>query len=169
MQPPIQVFGTEGRYATALYSAATKKKALDTVEKDLKTFQATLKKDARLADFLADPSIKKSLKADGLSGACDKLKMNELSKNLFLALAENGRFNMAESVAAAFSTIMAAHRGEVVCEITTAKVIIWLANDRDAGTGQTGLEELHLREERNSWISGPTCCIHSSKFQGFLL
>ena len=31
------------------------------------------------------------------------------------------------------------------------------------------LEELHLREERNSWISGPTCCIHSSKFQGFLL
>ena len=93
-------------------------------QKDLKTFQATLKKDARLADFLADPSIKKSLKADGLSGACDKLKMNELSKNLFLALAENGRFNMAESVAAAFSTIMAAHRGEVVCEITTAKVII---------------------------------------------
>jgi len=72
VQPPIQVFGTEGRYATALYSAATKKKALDTVEKDLKTFQATLKKDARLADFLADPSIKKSLKADGLSGACDK-------------------------------------------------------------------------------------------------
>ena len=137
MQPPIQVFGTEGRYATALYSAATKKKALDTVEKDLKTFQATLKKDARLADFLADPSIKKSLKADGLSGACDKLKMNELSKNLFLALAENGRFNMAESVAAAFSTIMAAHRGEVVCEITTAKVIIWLANDRDAEPGQT--------------------------------
>merc|ERR1712037_513801 len=36
VQPPIQVFGTEGRYATALYSAATKKKALDTVEKDLK-------------------------------------------------------------------------------------------------------------------------------------
>ena len=33
----------------------------------------------------------------------------------------------------------------------------------------TPLEELHLREERNSWISGPTCCIHSSKFQGFLL
>lgn len=123
VQPPVQVFGIEGRYATALYSAATKKKALDIVDKDLKTFQATLKTDPRLADFLADPSIKKSLKVDGLTGACDKLKMNELSKNLFLALAENGRFNLAESVAAAFSTIMAAHRGEVVCEITTAKVL----------------------------------------------
>merc|ERR1712141_7014 len=69
VQPPVQVFGIEGRYATALYSAATKKKALAAVEKDLKTFEATLKKDARLADFLA------------------------------------------------------AHRGEVVCEITTSKAL----------------------------------------------
>jgi F-type H+-transporting ATPase subunit O len=45
VQPPVQVFGTEGRYATALYSAATKKKALEAVEKDLNTFQATLQKD----------------------------------------------------------------------------------------------------------------------------
>ena len=122
VQPPIQVFGTEGRYATALYSAATKKKSLDAVEKDLKTFHDTLKKDTRLSEFLADPSIKKSLKADGLNAACDKLKMNELSKNLFMALAENGRFNMVGNVTNAFNTIMAAHRGEVVCEVTTAKV-----------------------------------------------
>ena len=122
VQTPIQVFGTEGRYATALYSAATKKKALDAVEKDLKTFSQTLKKDGRLADFLADPSIQKSLKAQGLVSACDKLKMNELSKNLFLALAENGRFSLVEAVATSFNTIMAAHRGEVVCEVTTAKV-----------------------------------------------
>ena len=122
IQPPVQVFGTEGRYATALFSAASKKKSLDAVEEDLKTFQATLKKDQRLADFLADPSIKRGLKAQGLASACDKLKMNELSKNLFLALAENGRFGVAEAVVNSFSTIMAAHRGEVVCEVVTAKV-----------------------------------------------
>lgn len=34
-QPPIQVYGLEGRYATALYSAATKQKKLDQVEKEL--------------------------------------------------------------------------------------------------------------------------------------
>jgi len=39
LQPPIQVFGLEGRYATALFSAASKQKALDTVEKDLINFQ----------------------------------------------------------------------------------------------------------------------------------
>jgi hypothetical protein len=31
---------------------------------------------------MLDPSVKKHTKADGLTGACDKLKMNPLSKNL---------------------------------------------------------------------------------------
>ncbi len=34
-QAPIQVFGIDGRYATALYSAASKQKQLDVVEKEL--------------------------------------------------------------------------------------------------------------------------------------
>ena len=42
LQPPIQVFGTEGRYATALYSAASKKSQLDKVEKELSSLQVIL-------------------------------------------------------------------------------------------------------------------------------
>ena len=38
-QPPIQVFGIEGRYATALYSAASKEKKLDAVETEVKSLQ----------------------------------------------------------------------------------------------------------------------------------
>ena len=41
LQPPIQVFGLEGRYAHALYSAATKEKKLDAVEKEIKSFQVS--------------------------------------------------------------------------------------------------------------------------------
>ena len=51
-----------------------------------------MKKDKLFAEFLADPSIKKSVKVDGIAGACDKLKMSPLTKNLFAALAENGRY-----------------------------------------------------------------------------
>ena len=36
LQAPIQLFGVEGRYAHALYSAASKQKKLDVVEGDLK-------------------------------------------------------------------------------------------------------------------------------------
>ena len=71
---------------------------------------------------MADPSVKKQLKTDGLSGACDKFKMNVLTKNLLVCMIENGRYHIFESVIGAFSTIMSAHRGEVVCEVTTAKV-----------------------------------------------
>ncbi|EDM10747.1 ATP synthase, H+ transporting, mitochondrial F1 complex, O subunit, isoform CRA_f [Rattus norvegicus] len=35
VRPPVQVYGIEGRYATALYSAASKQKRLDQVEKEL--------------------------------------------------------------------------------------------------------------------------------------
>ncbi|EDL03800.1 mCG13557, isoform CRA_f [Mus musculus] len=35
VRPPVQVYGIEGRYATALYSAASKEKKLDQVEKEL--------------------------------------------------------------------------------------------------------------------------------------
>jgi len=121
VKTPAPVFGTEGRYAAALYSAATKQKALAAVEKDLATMKTTIAKDKKFAEFLADPSVKKTIKAEGLSGACDKLKLNPLTKNLFVALAENGRHNLVQPVISSFSSIMAAHRGEVVCEVTTAK------------------------------------------------
>ena len=48
--------------------------------------------------------------------------MSPLTKNMFLALAENGRYNYVNAVVNSFGVLMAAHRGEVVCEITTAKV-----------------------------------------------
>ncbi len=35
VKPPVAVFGIEGRYASALYSAAAREKKLDAVEKDL--------------------------------------------------------------------------------------------------------------------------------------
>ena len=42
------------------------------------------------------------------------MKLNPLSKNLLLAMAENNRFTFIPGVASSFSTIMSAHRGEVV-------------------------------------------------------
>merc|ERR1711872_532031 len=100
-----------------------KQKALDAVEKDLVSVAAQIKKDPTLASFLFDPSVNKTLKIDGLGGVADKMKLNPLSKNLLLAIAENNKFPLIPAIASVFSTIMAAHRGEVVCEITTAKAL----------------------------------------------
>merc|ERR1711955_137350 len=123
VKTPIPVYGIEGRYSAALYSAANKKKALDVVEGDLKKLQGAMKSDARFNQFLVDPTIKTNLKVDGLTGACKKLGFNDLTKNLLLALAENNRVGYLDAVVSSYGTLMAAHRGEVVCSVTTAKAL----------------------------------------------
>ncbi|CAG9805101.1 unnamed protein product [Chironomus riparius] len=121
VKPPIQVFGIEGRYACALFSAASKTKALDAVEKDLTNLQGQYKKDQKLRDFILDPSIKRSLKASALKDVSSTIKFNAATGFLLELLAENGRLKKLDSIINAYKLIMSAHRGEVVCEVITAK------------------------------------------------
>merc|ERR1712002_778018 len=121
IQPPVQVFGLEGRYATALYSAAMKKESLDAVDKDIKTLAGLLKTDPMLKDFLVNPLLSKELKKEAINSVLAKKNACPLTVNLFGALAENGRMANVDGVLGAFGTIMAAVRGEVICEVTTAK------------------------------------------------
>ncbi|XP_011139209.1 ATP synthase subunit O, mitochondrial isoform X2 [Harpegnathos saltator] len=121
VKPPIQVFGLEGRYATALFSAASKQKSLDVVEKDLINFQGLLKTDTKLAEFIKDPSIKRKNKTEAFKAIGSKVSMNAATANLLTLLAENGRLGKINQVINLYKLIMAANRGEVVCEVITAK------------------------------------------------
>nr|ABD98749.1 putative ATP synthase oligomycin sensitivity conferral protein [Graphocephala atropunctata] len=121
VKPPIQIFGLEGRYATALYSAATKLKQLETVESELVKFQGTMKTDKKLNEFIRDPSLKRSLKVEALKQVSSSLKLSPPTANLIGLLAENGRLKNLNAIINAFKVLMSAHRGEIPCEVTTAK------------------------------------------------
>uniref|UniRef100_A0A6M2DDT0 Oligomycin sensitivity conferral protein n=1 Tax=Xenopsylla cheopis TaxID=163159 RepID=A0A6M2DDT0_XENCH len=121
VKPPVQVFGIEGRYATALYSGASKNKVLDTVEKDLVKIQNNLKTDVKLRDFISNPTYKRSIKSNALKEASSKLQMAPATSNLLELLAENGRLNKLDGIINAYKIMMSAYRGEVPCEVTTAK------------------------------------------------
>ncbi|XP_037083743.1 ATP synthase subunit O, mitochondrial-like [Pollicipes pollicipes] len=121
VKTPIQVYGIEGRYASALYSAASKSKSLDKVEKDLIEVQDLLKTDTMFRNFVLNPTLQKEAKRQAMEMVATKKKTADSTKNLLLLMAENGRLNKLDSVATSFRTLMAAHRGEVVCEVTTAK------------------------------------------------
>lgn len=73
VKAPIQVFGIDGRYATALYSAASKSKSLDNVEKELVQFQKSIKTDAKLKEFLINPVLKRSIKAEAFKHLASKV------------------------------------------------------------------------------------------------
>jgi len=121
VSPQLRLFGVEGRYAHALYSAASKDKKLEAVEKDLKSFQDLLRKDKKFADYVANPTVKRTEKRDVVAGVTKKLNYSPLSNNFFTALADNGRLKVIDDVLDAFNMLMSSHRGEVTCVITTAK------------------------------------------------
>lgn len=78
VKAPVQVFGLEGRYASALYSAATKNKTLDAVEKELSQFQQSIKTDAKLKEFIVNPTLKRNLKADALRQVATQVSIHSL-------------------------------------------------------------------------------------------
>lgn len=121
VKTPVQVFGLEGRYATALYSAASKQKQLDAVEKDLVQLQGAMKKNIKLRDTITSPIINKKHMATTLAEASKSANFASSTSNLLSLLAENGKLKKIDSVINLFRTIMAAHRGEVVCKVVTAK------------------------------------------------
>lgn len=121
IKPPIQLFGLEGRYATALYSAATKLKQLEKVENELTQVQEAIRKNKHLKEVITSPIINRKLLETTLREVGAKASLSSATTNLLALLAENGRLKKADGIINAFKIIMAAHRGEVVCEVKTAK------------------------------------------------
>ncbi|XP_066542937.1 ATP synthase subunit O, mitochondrial [Hoplias malabaricus] len=122
IKPPIQVYGVEGRYATALFSAASKQKNLDKVEQELGRV-ASLIKDPKLSTIVMNPHVKRSIKQRTFNDALSKAKLSPITVNLINILAENGRLTLTPDVISAFGKMMSAHRGEVTCTVTTAQVL----------------------------------------------
>lgn len=122
VRPPVQIYGVEGRYATALYSAASKQNKLDQVEKELLRV-AQLLKEPKLATAILNPHVKRSIKVKSIGDMTTREKFSPLTTNLINLLAENGRLNNTHGIISAFSTMMSVHRGEVPCTVTTASAL----------------------------------------------
>lgn len=58
VKPPVPIFGIDGRYATALYSAASKKGKLQEVDQNIKKLLELNENDVKFHDFLMNPLIK---------------------------------------------------------------------------------------------------------------
>jgi len=121
VKPPIQLFGLEGRYATALYTGAVKLNQLDSVEKDLAQVANALKTKPKLRGAIVSPIINRKVLETTLMDIGKTAGFAAATTNLLVLLAENGRLKKLDGVINSFKQLMAAHRGEVVCEVKTAR------------------------------------------------
>ncbi|KAK8217365.1 ATP synthase F0 subcomplex subunit OSCP atp5 [Zalaria obscura] len=122
-KPPVALFGLDGTYASALYTAAAKTSALDSTSKALESLLATFKKDPKLQQILNAPSLsaddKKQIIAELQKTIGGQDKENTM-KNFLDTLAENNRLSVLEGVCEKFGVLMGAHRGEVEMTVTSA-------------------------------------------------
>ncbi|GAM37596.1 ATP synthase [Talaromyces pinophilus] len=125
VRPPVALYGVDGTYANALYTASAKTSSLDSIAKSLSQLGEVFKKDPKLTTILNAPTLTvsdkqqiiKELQAVAGAGA-DK---NEILKNFLATLAENNRLGLLEGVIEKFETLISAHKGEIELSITSAQ------------------------------------------------
>lgn len=120
VQAPANVHGVEGRYASALYSAASKQGKLDQIGADMQTLDKALS-SGTITSALKNPLLSAKEKSTIIDLIVEHLKLDATSGRFLQLLAENGQLGKMQRVFREFGTIMSAHRGEVICEVTSAR------------------------------------------------
>ncbi|KAH8587576.1 ATP synthase subunit 5 [Bisporella sp. PMI_857] len=121
-KPPVALFGLDGTYASALYTAAVKSSSLDTVAKAMTTLESVYSKDAKLAQILLAPTLTTSDKSQIVAELQKSIgaEKSETVKNFLETLADYNRLNLLKGIAQKFGELMSAQRGEVELIVTSA-------------------------------------------------
>lgn len=122
VKPPVQLFGLDGTYATALFTAASKNSSVESASKSLNQLSQTVTKDAKLASILSNPALSagdRSIVAETL--AKSQSNIDSSVANLLKVLAENNRLDLLGAVSTQFGKLTDAYNGLIQATITTAQ------------------------------------------------
>ncbi|KAL9088113.1 MAG: hypothetical protein Q9159_003311 [Coniocarpon cinnabarinum] len=123
-KPPVALFGIDGTYASALYTAAVKSSTLDSVASGLSALHNDFQRDTKLPQIIQAPSLSDSDKSTlvnelvrvaGVTGDGQKTFSNFLQ-----TISDNNRMGVLPGVAEKFGQLMSAARGEVEMTVTSA-------------------------------------------------
>ncbi|RDL40290.1 N-terminal of the delta subunit of the F1F0-ATP synthase [Venustampulla echinocandica] len=122
-KPPVALYGVDGTYASALYTAAVKTSTLDTTARALASLHAVYTRDPKLSTILQAPTLSAQDKSAIITelqkhtGGADK---GDTVKNFLETLAENNRLGLLKGVCEKFGALMSAQSGEVELIVTSA-------------------------------------------------
>lgn len=109
-----------GRYASALFELADERKALDAVAGDLRSLLALLDDSADLVRLVRSPVLSRADQGKAIGAVLDKLGAHELTRNMVALAARNRRLFALAAIARAYLEELAARRGEVTADVTSA-------------------------------------------------
>lgn len=120
-RPPIQLFGVDGTYASALYSASVEQSSPDAAFQGLGKVSDLIKNDAKIGHFLQNPALLKDDRATVVSTISENLKLDKTLTNFLTVLSENNRLSEFESIYNNFGKLFDAYKGVVEARITSSK------------------------------------------------
>ncbi|KAF5233415.1 hypothetical protein FAUST_8225 [Fusarium austroamericanum] len=124
VKSPVSVFGVDGTYASALYTAAVKTSSVDAAADALIKLGALIEKDPKLVAVLKTPTLADADKKAIVDELVKQINTkDETVKNFLATLAENNRLGLIPGVVDKFSTIISAARGEVELTVTSAQAL----------------------------------------------
>jgi F-type H+-transporting ATPase subunit delta len=112
--------GLAGRYASALFDLARDGKTIETVESSLAALTMALGESADLTALVTSPLVSRANGAKAIAAVASAMQLDDLTTRFLGVLAENRRLADLPAMIRAFGAIVAAHRGEVTAEVTTA-------------------------------------------------
>jgi F-type H+-transporting ATPase subunit delta len=115
--------GMAGRYAAALFELAKDQRQIETVEADVKAFQAMLDESEDLRRLVRSPVISADDQLRALTTLLSKAGLSGLTSNFVKLIARNRRLYAVADVLKTFRALLARERGEVTADVATAHAL----------------------------------------------
>ena len=112
--------GIAERYATALYELAEADKQLDIVAGDLGDIKAMINGSADLRRLIRSPLIDRDKQAEAIAAVLAKSGVSDLTRRFVGVVTANRRLFALPQVIDGFLALLAARRGEVSAQVTSA-------------------------------------------------
>ncbi len=112
--------GIAERYAAALFELAEEKGELDKVAGDLRDLRKMLAESNDLRRMIANPVIARKQRLQAVQELAKKAGFSTLTANFLGVLINNGRLFSADAAIGAFLAMLAAKRGELTAQVSSA-------------------------------------------------
>lgn len=117
VSPPIHVFGVEGRYASALFSAASKQNKLDQIDADFQKLDNLLSKHKSIADLFRNPGVTREQRFALLKD----IGLSDMTRTTLETFIDNRREKRLTKFVSVMNRLMSANRKELICRVITAR------------------------------------------------
>lgn len=115
--------GIASRYATALFELAREGGALKALEADADALKAALAASPELGVMIASPVVSRTEQAAAIAAIAAKMGLGELTANTLALMASKRRLFALPQTLTELAAMIAAEKGEVTAEVTSATAL----------------------------------------------